>query len=78
MVSTNSLLMPVTVLFAATIKPVRYSAKCRRWGSQENRSPNSSTASRTTCGNSTIAGIYRPSMAPLGGLASLPRPKRQH
>ena len=69
MVSANSLLMPVTVLFAAIIKPVRYSAKCRRCGSQENKSPNSSTASRTTCGNSTIAGICGPSVVPMTGPA---------
>src|SRR3990170_2603825 len=41
--------MPVMVLFAATIKPVRYSAKCRRCGSQEHRSLNSFTAPRPTC-----------------------------
>jgi hypothetical protein len=60
--------------YAAIIKPVRYSAKCRRCGSQENKSANSSIASRTTWGYSTMAGIRGPSLAP-GSLAVLRQAK---
>src|SRR5262245_44334897 len=51
--------MPRTVLRWATIRPVRYSAKCRRWGSLWNRSPYRARASCTTWGNSTIPGMSR-------------------
>ena len=65
MVSANSLLIPSTVLRSATIRPVRYSAKCRRWHSLAKRSPYSAMASCTTLGNSTIPGMSRCSIVHL-------------
>src|SRR5208337_2643065 len=47
------------VLRSATISPVRYSAKCRRWHSLPKRSPYWARASCTTWGNSTIPGMSR-------------------
>src|SRR5271166_3064301 len=55
----NSRLIPSTVLRSATISPVRYSAKCRRWHSLPKRSPYWARASCTTWGNSTIPGMSR-------------------
>src|SRR3954451_18142610 len=49
--------MPRTVLRSATIKPVRYSAKWRRWHSLAKRSPYRAKASWTSLGNSTIPGM---------------------
>src|SRR5215210_7928831 len=51
--------MPRTVLRSAIIRPVRYSAKCRRWGSLAKRSPNWARASWTTWGNSRMPGMIR-------------------
>src|SRR5216684_2105675 len=51
--------MPSTVLRSATIKPVTYSAKCRRWHSLAKMSPYWAKASCTTWGNSTIPGMSR-------------------
>src|SRR4051812_31911668 len=50
----NSRLMPQTVLRSATNRPVRYSAKWRRWGSLGSSSPKCWRASWTTVGKSMM------------------------
>src|SRR3954469_886626 len=49
--------MPRTVLRSATKRPVRYSARWRRWHSLAKRPPSSVRPSRTILGNSTIPGM---------------------
>src|SRR5262245_40197505 len=56
----NSRLMPQTVLRSATKRPVRYSARWRRWGSLGSRSPKSRRASWTTRGKSTMPAMTAP------------------
>src|SRR3954463_11248378 len=51
--------MPRTVLRSATKRPVRYSAKWRRWHSLAKRSPYWARASLTSLGNSIIPGMSR-------------------
>src|SRR6266436_6057321 len=51
--------MPRTVLRSATKRPVRYSAKWRRWHSLAKRSAYRATASWTTRGNSMMPGMSR-------------------
>ena len=57
MVMANSPWIPSTVLRSATINPVRYSAKWRRWRSLEKMSAYSAIASCTIVGNATIPGM---------------------
>ncbi len=52
----------LTFFLSATISPVRYSTKCRRSGSLENRLTNYSKACWITVGNSTMAGMGGPSL----------------
>src|SRR5437588_1381031 len=49
--------MPSTVLRSATKRPVRYSAKWRRWHSLAKRSAYRAKASWTTWGNSMMPGM---------------------
>src|SRR6266511_1762764 len=58
--------MPVTVLRAATYKPVKYSPKCRRCGSLANRSPKSRRACWTTSGKATMPAMARTSVIDRG------------
>src|SRR4051794_37762801 len=51
--------MPSTVLRSATKRPVRYSAKWRRWHSLAKRSAYRARASWTTRGNSMMPGMSR-------------------
>src|SRR3954463_16255415 len=51
--------MPRTVLRSATKRPVRYSAKWRRWHSLAKRSAYWARASWTSLGNSIIPGMSR-------------------
>src|SRR4051812_20085473 len=51
--------MPRTVLRSATKRPVRYSAKWRRWHSLAKRSAYRAKASWTTRGNSMMPGMSR-------------------
>src|SRR5436305_1312550 len=55
----NSSWMPRTVFRSATNRPVRYSAKWRRWHSLAKRSLYWAKAAWTSSGNSTIPGMIR-------------------